>query len=221
MLSVSLLLGFPKTLAANSCELHLFKIWWTHSTTYLLFPLIPYLSQEKVFLYKSFWEVFFLENTPSCLRNSWSKPFLKCLWNTYIAVQPQQFDKLIKKQQKRCQNIWFNQQCLRHNIIPKYFCLKSNSTSAATSKLGEKAKILWVKKENESLCRKPSIIKQYLKVLNSELSYQLIEYSFYGLSKSNISNITYEDEKRLIIIKNLIPLTCLTCSLVFQQWNVF
>lgn len=99
--------------------------------------------------------------------------------------------------------------------------LKSISTSAATGKLVEKAKIMWAKKENESLYTKISIIKQHLKVLNSELSYQLIEYSFYGLSKSNISNITYEDEKRLIIIKNLIPLTCLTCSLVFQQWNVF
>ena len=89
------------------------------------------------------------------------------------------YEKLLTKRGMACQHIWFNQECLRRNIIPNYaqhiYC---RSTSRECKLAIQRAKKIWMKLEIKKWFRIRDNICVYLKILHSKLTEILHQLEF-------------------------------------------
>lgn len=113
-----------------------------------------------------------------------------------LADQLKYFYKLQLKHKLTSQNIWFNQECIRNKLSPKYITrnmnIKLNSTAASKALI--KAKQIWIKEEVKTLFRRRDAIRTYLKVVHSEITFKLHPIEFDILEdniKQKISEIIY------------------------------
>jgi predicted GIY-YIG superfamily endonuclease len=63
---------------------------------------------------------------------------------------------------KTAQNIIFNNECLKNQVIPNYICIKTNTRSAAANKAKTTAELVWLKTELKQQHRKKSMLNKLL-----------------------------------------------------------
>jgi protein-arginine kinase activator protein McsA len=73
-----------------------------------------------------------------------------------------QYKNLRVKVKKCCASIYFNRQCLKQGIIPKYAHIKVQYTSPASKVMQKKAQIAQVKQEIKYLNKKKDFLNQSL-----------------------------------------------------------
>lgn len=95
-----------------------------------------------------------------------------------IAEQAKLYIKLTKLHRLAAQNVWFNQQCKQSNFIPHYINIRSNTHSRSSSIALVKAKQIWLNEESRHWFSVRDNIKLHLKVLYSELSFNLHNVEF-------------------------------------------
>ena len=120
---------------------------------------------------------------------------IQLLKEASVAQQAKMFFKLHMKHKRIVQNIWFNQQCVKYNIIPNYIQIKFKSDSIAAKKTEAAAKKIWLREESKFWFVARDSIRIYIKVLHSELSYHLHPVEFDLLEdqvRSRISKIGYQ-----------------------------
>jgi hypothetical protein len=95
-----------------------------------------------------------------------------------VAVQARLYIKLTKVHRLASQNVWFNQQCKREHLIPKYINLRSNTNSRSADIAIKKAQFIWLNEESRRWFSIRDNLKLHLKILHSELSYTLHNIEF-------------------------------------------
>ena len=103
---------------------------------------------------------------------------IQSLKSASVAQQAKMYFKFHVKLKRAVQNIWFNQQCIKNNITPKYVQVKVNSNSIAAKKTQTTMKKYFIKEETKSWFITRNVLKIYLKVLHSELTYHLHAVEF-------------------------------------------
>lgn len=95
-----------------------------------------------------------------------------------IAEQAKLYIKLTKLHRIASQNVWFNQQCKQLKVIPNYINLRSNTLSRSGSIAINKAKLIWLNEECRYWFTVRDNLKLHIKVLYTELSYNLHNVEF-------------------------------------------
>lgn len=95
-----------------------------------------------------------------------------------IAEQAKLYIKLTKLHRLAAQNVWFNQQCKHLKVIPHYININTNTHSRASSIALNKAQFIWLNEECRYWFSVRDNIKLHLKVLYSELSFNLHNVEF-------------------------------------------
>lgn len=95
-----------------------------------------------------------------------------------IAEQAKLYIKLTRLHRLASQNVWFNQRCKQLNVIPNYINIRTNTHSRASSIALVKAKQIWLNEECRHWFSVRDNVKLHLKVLYSELSFNLHNVEF-------------------------------------------
>lgn len=95
-----------------------------------------------------------------------------------VAVQARLYIKLTKLHRLAVQNVWFNQQCKRERLIPKYINIRSNTHSRSADMAIKKAQFIWLNEESRNWFSIRDNLKLHLKILYSELSFSLHNIEF-------------------------------------------
>lgn len=103
---------------------------------------------------------------------------IKYLQSASVAVQARFYIKLTKLHRVASQNVWFNQQCKRFNVIPNYINIHSNTTSPAAGLAIRKAQKVWLDAESRRWFAIRDNLKLHIKILHTELSHNLHSVEF-------------------------------------------
>lgn len=95
-----------------------------------------------------------------------------------VAEQARLYIKLTKQHRTAVQNVWFNQECKRMNIVPNYVHIRCNNKSRSAQIAVKKAQKIWLNEEARNWFSIRDNLKVHLKVLYSELSYKLHNIEF-------------------------------------------
>ena len=97
-----------------------------------------------------------------------------------LAEQSNLYYKLKLKHRISVQNIWFNQQCIKNGVNPKFVHIRCSSTTQSAKKAIQKAKTTWLKEESRRWFKTRDNLLLHIKVLHSELTFKLhsIEFDF-------------------------------------------
>lgn len=103
---------------------------------------------------------------------------IQYLKSVSITEQARLYIKLTKLHRVAVQNVWFNQQCKRLNVIPNYINLRTNNNSRAALLALDRARKVWLSEESRHWFTVRDNLKSHLKILHTELSYSLHRIEF-------------------------------------------
>lgn len=103
-------------------------------------------------------------------------------------------------------DIWFNNQCIRKDLRPKYVSLKNNFTSSSATKALKAATVVWIKEEVKKHYFKLNLIDLKLKFLYFKITSLLHPLQWDSLSDSLWSIVSFEKQIKFTRLKSKINL---------------
>ena len=135
------------------------------------------------------------ELTPDIINN---------LKSASVAEQARLYIKFTKLHRVAVQNVWFNQQCKRQNIIPNYINIRSNTFDRSARLAIRKAQSVWLDAESRRWFKIRDNLKLHIKILHTELVFHLhpVEFDLLDQKARDLASHTAH-EKRLSQLRKI------------------